>query len=130
MGLFHEQLLALADAATDDDTDAYDSCGCYPLWLIQYLQLLADAPEFAEIPVRHKEHLLNAELAQDALQQVRIQQPSKQRGGAVVTIFDFLRQQRSFESLHTKTLLLLLAHMKGAVLPITDYINDKKSILD
>jgi activating signal cointegrator complex subunit 3 len=71
--------------------------------------ILCDAMEFSEVPVRHNEELLNAELA------VKLPWPT--------TEYDM-------NDAHIKTYLLLQAHLFQVPLPITDYINDTKSILD
>lgn len=78
------------------------------------LKALSDAAEFSELPVRHNEDILNNALAQD---------------------LDLLTSDtRIFFndplSPHVKTLLLIFAHLKGGKLPITDYINDTKTVLD
>ena len=73
------------------------------------VRLLCDAFEFAELPVRHNEDLLNAELA-----------------GTLPWETD----PDSFGSAHTKAFLLMQAHFMRSSLPISDYINDTKSVLD
>ncbi|CAN0116766.1 unnamed protein product, partial [Heterosigma akashiwo] len=72
-------------------------------------RVLSGAQEFAELPVRHNEDRLNADLAQ-----------------AVPWEADAY----ALDSPHTKTFLLLQAHFVGAELPIADYVNDTKSVLD
>ena len=72
-------------------------------------RLLCDSPEFAEVPVRHNEDELNAALAKSL--------PWDARGA-------------DFSSPHTKALLLLEARLVRAPLPIADYVNDTKSVLD
>jgi len=76
--------------------------------LVQLVQLIADVQEYSELPVRHNEEDLNAELA-DAL-------PWDTAG--------------DMESPHTKAFLLLQAHFYCQPLPISDYVNDTKSVLD
>uniref|UniRef100_A0AAY4D3E8 Activating signal cointegrator 1 complex subunit 3 n=1 Tax=Denticeps clupeoides TaxID=299321 RepID=A0AAY4D3E8_9TELE len=73
------------------------------------LTILADAEEYAELPVRHNEDQLNSELAQRLPLQVK---------------------PHSFDSAHTKTHLLLQAHFSRAMLPCSDYITDTKTVLD
>lgn len=78
--------------------------------LIALSYLICDSMEFAELPVRHNEELLNEELAQ----QLPWPTPSKY----------------GYESPHLKAFLLLQAHFFQCPLPITDYWNDTKSVLD
>jgi hypothetical protein len=68
-------------------------------------RVLCSVYEFAELPVRHNEEDLNAQLASTLSWAV---DPS-QLGDA-----------------HTKTFLLLQAHFERKPLPISDYINDTK----
>ena len=67
------------------------------------------ATEFSQLPVRHNEDKLNAELSNDV--------PLK--------VNQFL-----IDSPHTKCNLLLQAHFSRVQLPISDYITDTKSVLD
>lgn len=71
--------------------------------------LLADVQEYEELPVRHNEDVLNASLAEGLRWSVR---------------------GWDLGSSHTKAFLLLQAHLERAKLPITDYVNDTKSVLD
>ncbi|KAM3573234.1 hypothetical protein VYU27_004769 [Nannochloropsis oceanica] len=71
--------------------------------------LLAEAQEYEELPVRHNEDLLNAGLAEEV--------------GWSVRGWDM-------GSSHTKAYLLLQAHFQQLALPIADYVNDTKSVLD
>lgn len=70
---------------------------------------LCGAVEFSELPVRHNEDGLNATLAQK---------------------LPWSRARMDFESPNTKAYLLLQAHFYDVKLPISDYINDTKSVLD
>jgi activating signal cointegrator complex subunit 3 len=72
------------------------------------LQLVADAFEFDELPVRHNEDLLNADLAR--------------RCRIVLSA--------GFDSPHVKAHLLLQCHMDRQPLPVADYVTDTKSVLD
>lgn len=72
--------------------------------------VLSHAAEFSELPVRHCEDELNAELA-DKLPWA-------------------LSSEEDFQSPNIKTFLLLQAHFNRTPLPISDYINDTKSVLD
>lgn len=77
------------------------------------LKLLCDASEFDEVPVRHNEEHLNAQLA-----------------AAVPWQAATLRMQHAMDDPHVKAFLLLQAHMARLPLPIADYINDTRSVLD
>ncbi|CAM9493706.1 unnamed protein product [Ectocarpus sp. 12 AP-2014] len=72
-------------------------------------RMLSDAQEFAELPVRHNEDVLNGEL-------------SKKLPWAVGT--------EELDSPHVKTHLLLQAHFDRCALPISDYVTDTRSVLD
>ena len=72
-------------------------------------RLLCDSPEFAEVPVRHNEDELNEKFSQKL--------PWDSKGS-------------DFASPHVKALLLLQARLARAPVPITDYVNDTKSVLD
>jgi activating signal cointegrator complex subunit 3 len=72
-------------------------------------KLISDVQEYAELPVRHNEEDLNAALAQE---------------------LPWAVDKDSLNNAHTKTFLLLQAHFFREPLPISDYINDTKSVLD
>jgi activating signal cointegrator complex subunit 3 len=74
-------------------------------------RLLSQCFEFAELPVRHNEDGLNGDLA--------AQLPWR-----------LMNQSQPLDSPHTKAFLLLQAHCCRAPLPISDYVNDTKSVLD
>jgi len=74
----------------------------------QALQLLCAAEEFSELPVRHNEEHLNADLNK-----------------AVREALD-----SDMQSPHTKANLLIQAHLGSAPLPIADYLTDTKTVLD
>ncbi|PAA64041.1 hypothetical protein BOX15_Mlig030796g1, partial [Macrostomum lignano] len=73
------------------------------------LSALTDCQEFAELPVRHNEDQLNAEINN----QCRIRQPAT-----------------SVDSPHCKAHLLLQSHFSRLAMPIADYGTDLKSVLD
>lgn len=77
----------------------------------EVLVVLTQATEFEEVPVRHNEDKLNAELCEH------------------VRMKDQLRLS-SMDSPHTKTQLLLQAHFDSLPLPISDYYTDVKMVLD
>jgi activating signal cointegrator complex subunit 3 len=73
------------------------------------LSLLSDAHEYNELPVRHNEDLLNAELAKKCLLPVN---------------------PYTYDSSHTKAHLLFQSHFSRLSLPCADYVTDTKSVLD
>lgn len=73
------------------------------------LQVLVDSTEFSQIPVRHNEEFLNADLAKTCPMQVNAY---------------------TMDSPHTKAHLLLQSHMSRLPLPCSDYLTDTKSVLD
>jgi len=73
------------------------------------IEIVSQAHEFAELPVRHNEDKLNAQLANDVPLKVN---------------------SYTFDSPHTKCNLLLQAHFSQIPLPISDYVTDTKSVLD
>ncbi|MCP9260699.1 Activating signal cointegrator 1 complex subunit 3 [Dirofilaria immitis] len=77
--------------------------------LEELMKVLADCPEYDEIPVRHNEDQINAQL-----QQIM---PLK------------LPANAAMDSSHTKAFLLLEAHLSRIKL-MTDYITDQRSMLD
>merc|ERR1711871_1047606 len=74
----------------------------------EVVRLVSDAPEYDELPVRHNEELLNAELAKFCPWEV---------------------DEFAMDDPHTKTFLLLQAHREGLQLPIQDYKTDTHSVL-
>jgi activating signal cointegrator complex subunit 3 len=78
------------------------------------LKMLSDVEEYAQIPVRHNEENLNNALAGDL--------------GCLTGAKSHLLG--ALDSPHTKVFLLLLAHQRRMNLPIMDYVNDTKMILD
>ena len=75
------------------------------------LEILCATAEYDELPVRHNEDKLNAELARLPGIRWRV-------------------DERLMDDPHTKASLLLQAHFSDLVLPISDYITDTKSVLD
>eukprot|EP00605_Chrysophyceae_sp_TOSAG23-4_P002875 GSChrysophyteH1.ASY1.ANO1.3170.1 assembled CDS len=72
---------------------------------------ICESSEFSELPVRHNEEILNSELAQSLP-------------------WNAVKEEIEYESPHVKAFLLLQAHCTQSRLPISDYINDTKSVLD
>jgi activating signal cointegrator complex subunit 3 len=80
--------------------------------LIRELSLvICKSFEFSELPVRHNEDGLNRELAQNLP-------------------WNGVQSDIEYESPNIKAFLLLQAHFIRIKLPISDYINDTKSVLD
>ena len=77
--------------------------------LADIMKLLTDATEYNELPVRHNEDALNADLAKLVPMEVN---------------------QYTYDDPHTKALLLLQAHFTRCSLPCSDYLTDTKSVLD
>ncbi|KAJ5241679.1 uncharacterized protein N7469_000006 [Penicillium citrinum] len=76
------------------------------------LSWMCSATEFDELPVRHNEDLINAELAQNL--------PLSIESMGDVPMWDP----------HVKAFLLLQAYMSRIDLPISDYVGDQTSVLD
>ncbi|OJD22204.1 hypothetical protein ACJ73_06450 [Blastomyces percursus] len=77
------------------------------------LSWMCSATEFDELPVRHNEDLINAELAQNLPLPITTM-------GSSLPMWDP----------HIKAFLLLQAFMSRIDLPITDYVGDQISVLD
>ncbi|KAH8193819.1 hypothetical protein TruAng_012016 [Truncatella angustata] len=75
------------------------------------LEWMSNATEYDELPVRHNEDLINAELSRN------LPFPGTNFG---LPMWDP----------HVKSFLLLQAHMARIDLPITDYVGDQTSVLD
>ena len=73
------------------------------------LQVLCDAREYDELPVRHNEELMNADLAKQC---------------------PIDTSNMAMESPYTKTHLLLQSHFSRLQLPCSDYATDTKSVMD
>ncbi|KAH7317566.1 Sec63 Brl domain-containing protein [Rhexocercosporidium sp. MPI-PUGE-AT-0058] len=76
------------------------------------LSWMSSAAEYDELPVRHNEDLINAELANNL--------PLSIKAFGDLPLWDP----------HVKAFLLLQAHMSRIDLPITDYVGDQTSVLD
>lgn len=73
------------------------------------LDLLTRANEYATLPVRHNEEILNDELAKKCPMSM---------------------ERKSMESSHTKASILIQAHCSRLKLPVVDYYTDLKTVLD
>ena len=80
-----------------------------PTDLPTLLRVLCDASEFDELPVRHNEEHVHAQMANEL--------PWPVDRGAL-------------DSPHVKANLLLQAHFARSALPMSDYVTDTKSVLD
>ncbi|KAL7563665.1 hypothetical protein ACA910_013398 [Epithemia clementina (nom. ined.)] len=89
-------------------------------WL---LYTLCSTHEFDELPVRHNEEHLNEELSDGVMWGPDTQQLLSS-GGKVY------RDPDIFADPHTKTFLLVQAYLEDATLPISDYVNDTKSVVE
>jgi len=129
VAMFHEQLLDLHELEIlSHSKDSKDSSTMYNdhrrrLWSLLFL--CSHAFEYSELPVRHNEEHLNLELAE------LIDESLRRKDGKTMSLLKFLEVRKSdYQSPHIKTFLLLLAHIHSIKLPISDYINDTKSVLD
>lgn len=91
-------------------------------WL---LFVLCSTHEFDELPVRHNEEFLNQELSDDVMW-----------GPDTADLLSGNKGQRQFRNVdifldpHTKGFLLIQAYLEHAKLPISDYVNDTKSVVE
>jgi len=79
------------------------------LMINSLIEILSDAEEFSQLPVRHNEEDLNEALAKLCPLEV---------------------DHTHLDSPHIKTNLLLQAHLSRLELPISDYVTDSKLVLD
>ncbi|KAL5009476.1 hypothetical protein ScPMuIL_011781 [Solemya velum] len=75
----------------------------------ELIEILSNAHEYAELPVRHNEDQINGDIAKKLPLEVN---------------------PYSYDSSHTKAHILLQAHFCQMALPSTDYYTDTKSVLD
>lgn len=89
-------------------------------WL---LYVLCSTHEFDELPVRHNEEFLNQELCGDLMW-----------GADTASLLSGSNGHRRdieiFQDPHTKGFLLIQAYLEHARLPISDYVNDTKSVVE
>lgn len=95
-------------------SDLLDDFSLRALSIESLLKMISDVEEYSQIPVRHNEEKLNDALAGEL--------------GYLVGAKSHLLG--ALDSPHTKVFLLLLSHQRRTSLPIMDYINDTKMILD
>merc|ERR1712238_588138 len=87
-------------------------------WL---LYVLCCTHEFDELPVRHNEEFLNEELSESVMWGA---DTSAVRSGSRGYI-----DSEVYGDSHTKGFLLIQAYLERAKLPISDYINDSKTVM-
>jgi hypothetical protein len=90
-------------------------------WL---LYTLTATHEFDELPVRHTEEILNEELSEELMWGP---DTSALMAGNNEPQY---HNQDIFADPHTKCFLLIQAYLERAKLPISDYVNDTKSVVD
>eukprot|EP00535_Pseudo-nitzschia_heimii_P010983 CAMPEP_0197196504 /NCGR_PEP_ID=MMETSP1423-20130617/32390_1 /TAXON_ID=476441 /ORGANISM="Pseudo-nitzschia heimii, Strain UNC1101" /LENGTH=2164 /DNA_ID=CAMNT_0042650305 /DNA_START=86 /DNA_END=6580 /DNA_ORIENTATION=+ len=90
-------------------------------WL---LYTLCATHEFDELPVRHNEEFLNEELSETVMWGPDTSAVLSKDGRAGYI------DPEVYEDSHTKGFLLVQAHLERARLPISDYINDSKTVMD
>ena len=90
-------------------------------WL---LYTLCCTHEFDELPVRHNEDLLNEELSESVMwgADCSAVMSTDGRSGYI--------DSEVYGDSHTKGFLLVQAYLERAKLPISDYINDSKTVMD
>jgi hypothetical protein len=85
------------------------------------LRILADVPEYEELPVRHNEDKMNQDL--ERYLPVRVWSVSSMYGGDLINT--------DYDNPHVKTFLLLQGHLSRTKnLPCSDYATDTTSVLD
>nr|XP_022293850.1 activating signal cointegrator 1 complex subunit 3-like [Crassostrea virginica] len=77
--------------------------------MAELIEVLSNAEEYAQLPVRHNEDQINSQLAQQVPLEVN---------------------PHTYDSSHTKTHILLQCHFGQLPLPSSDYNTDTKSVLD
>eukprot|EP00536_Pseudo-nitzschia_multiseries_P002204 jgi/Psemu1/322449/estExt_fgenesh1_pg.C_290027 len=90
-------------------------------WL---LYTLCCTHEFDELPVRHNEEFLNEDLSEIVMWGADTSAVLSKDGRA-----GYIDPEVYADS-HTKGFLLVQAHLERAKLPISDYINDSKTVMD
>jgi activating signal cointegrator complex subunit 3 len=80
--------------------------------------------EFDEVPVRHSEDQTNEELSDDLMWGPDAAGVLAVNGNRPYT------NPEVFADPHTKCFLLLQAHLERARLPVSDYVNDTKSVIE
>jgi activating signal cointegrator complex subunit 3 len=89
------------------------------------LLTVSSSPEFDELPVRHNEELLNEELSDELMWGPDMADLLAKSDGKKP-----YRGIDTFKDPHTKCFLLIQAYLQHAPLPISDYINDTRSVIE
>jgi activating signal cointegrator complex subunit 3 len=92
---------------------------CSLAWIIY---TLCNTHEFDELPVRHNEELLNEELSRSVVWGADTQ--------TLLTGSESYQSPDVYADPHTKAFLLVQAHLGRERLPISDYVNDTKSVME
>jgi hypothetical protein len=87
------------------------------------LYVMASTHEFDELPVRHNEDIMNEDLSKTV-----VWGPDTDK--AILGVPKQHFNPEIFADPHTKCFLLIQAHLGGNALPISDYLNDTKTVLD
>ena len=88
--------------------------------VVPIVQVLCDAAEFDEVPVRHNEEIFNAQLSRE----LSVPRRSASQINLAAPTFG------AMEDPHTKARILIQAHLDRLRMPIVDYVTDTKSVLD
>jgi len=92
------------------------------------LKWLTNCEEFSDIPVRHNEENINAELLQDIQRQVSssltLSNTSSAAYEETVSVLETTRQMGDMEDPHCKALLLFCAHHSRCNFSVVDYYTD------
>jgi activating signal cointegrator complex subunit 3 len=88
------------------------------------LYTLCSTHEFDELPVRHNEELLNEDLADEVMWGADTSSIMSKDGTSGKI------EPEIFADSHTKAFLLVQAWLEKGQLPISDYVNDTKTVLD
>lgn len=88
------------------------------------LYTLCCTHEFNELPVRHNEELLNEDLSNELMWGADTSAVLSTDGKAGHV------EPEVYADAHTKAFLLIQAWLEKAQLPISDYVNDSKTVLD
>ena len=92
-------------------------------WL---LFALCSTHEFDELPVRHNEEHLNEDLSNDVMWGPDVADVLSGNNGSQKQY----RNPEIYLDPHTKAFLLVQAHLEYLKLPISDYVNDTKSVME
>lgn len=86
---------------------------------------VSSSNEFDELPVRHNEEFLNEELSDELMWGPDTADLLVETDG-----HEAYRSMNIFEDPHTKCFLLIQAYLEHTPLPISDYVNDTRSVVE